>query len=98
MGRAEEILTLGGEDLPSRWIVAARLWANADLAGAADVFEEIGSAPDEAHARTKEAERLISSGHRAAAEPFLARALELDRSMGATAFIRDAERLLAPPA
>jgi class 3 adenylate cyclase/tetratricopeptide (TPR) repeat protein len=98
VGRAEEILTMGGEDLPSRWVVAARQWANGDLPGAADVFEEIGSAPDEAHARTKEAERLISSGHRAAAEPFLSRALELYRGMGATALIREGERLLAPPA
>jgi tetratricopeptide (TPR) repeat protein len=98
VGRAEEILTLGGEDLPSRWVVAARHWANGDLPGAADVLEEIGSAPDEAHARTREAERLISSGHRAAAEPFLSRALELYRGMGATALIREAERLLAPPA
>ncbi|MDQ4107350.1 MAG: hypothetical protein M3138_00900, partial [Actinomycetota bacterium] len=98
VGRAEEILAIGGEELPSRWVHAARRWAAGDLAGAADVFEEISSAPDEAYARTKEAERLISSGHRTAAEPFLSRALELYRGMGTTSFIREAERLLAPPA
>jgi class 3 adenylate cyclase len=97
-GRAEEILALGGEDLPSRWIQAARLWASGDRAAAADRFEEIGSAPDEAYARVKEAERLIAAGRRAEAEPFLSRALELYRGMGATAFIREAEQLLAPPA
>jgi class 3 adenylate cyclase/tetratricopeptide (TPR) repeat protein len=98
VGRAEEILALGGEDLPSRWIQAGRLWASGDRAAAADRFEEIGSAPDEAYARVKEAERLVAAGRRAEAEPFLSRALELFRGMGATAFIRDAELLLAPPA
>ncbi|HUF59729.1 MAG TPA: adenylate/guanylate cyclase domain-containing protein [Actinomycetota bacterium] len=98
VGRAEEILSLGGEDLPSRWIQAGRLWASGDLSGAADRFEEIGSAPDEAYARVKEAERLIEAGRRAEAGPFLSRALELYRGMGATASIREAEQLLAPPA
>jgi hypothetical protein len=57
-----------------------------------------GSAGDEAYARVKEAERLVATGHRAEAEPFLSHALELYRGMGATAFIRKAEQLLAPPA
>jgi hypothetical protein len=98
VGRGQEILALGGDGLPSRWIQAARCWALGDLTGAADLFQQIGSAGDEAYARTKHAERLIATGHRAEAEPFLSRALELYREMGATAFIREAERLLAPPA
>jgi class 3 adenylate cyclase/tetratricopeptide (TPR) repeat protein len=98
LGRAEEALALGGEDLPTEWVRAARLWASGDLAGSADCFERIGSAPDEAYARMKEAERLVAAGRRAEAEPFLTRALELYRGMGATAFIGEAERLLAPPA
>jgi class 3 adenylate cyclase/tetratricopeptide (TPR) repeat protein len=97
-GRGEDILALGGEDLPTRWVQAARLWASGDLAGAADRLEDIGSAGDEAYARAREAERLVAVGHRSEAEPFLSRALELYRGMGATAFIRDAELLLAPPA
>jgi tetratricopeptide (TPR) repeat protein len=98
VGRGQEILALGGDGLPSRWIQAARCWALGDLTGAADLFQQIGSAGEEAYARTKHAERLIATGHRAEAEPFLSRALELYREMGATAFIREAERLLAPPA
>ncbi|MBA3737106.1 MAG: AAA family ATPase [Actinobacteria bacterium] len=98
VGRSEDILALGGADLPTRWIQAARLWASGDQAGAADRLEDIGSAGDEAYARVKEAERLIAAGHRAEAEPFLSRALELYRGMGATAFIQEAELLLAPPA
>jgi tetratricopeptide (TPR) repeat protein len=97
-GRGDDVLALGGESLPSKWIQVARLWASGDLAGSAELFEEIGSTPDEAYARQKEAERLIAAGRRSEAEPFLDRALELYREMGATAFIRDAERLLAPPA
>jgi uncharacterized tellurite resistance protein B-like protein len=58
----------------------------------------MGAAPDEAYARMKEAERLIAAGRRTDAEPFLARALELYRTMGADGSIREAERLLAPPA
>jgi tetratricopeptide (TPR) repeat protein len=98
IGRAEEILALGGGDLPSPWVMAARRWSAGDLSGAADLFDEIGSAGDEATARAKEAERLIAAGRRPEAEPFLSRALDLYRGMGATAFMRDAERLLAAPA
>ena len=98
VGRAQDLLDLGGEDLPTGWVQAGRLWAIGDLAGAADRLQEVGCAPDEAYARVREAERLIESGHRAEAEPFLSRALELYRGMGASAFIREAEQLLAPPA
>ena len=98
VGRADEILALGGEEVPSRWVTAARAWAAGDLVGAADVFAEIGSAPDEAYARFREAERLVAAGRRAEAEPFLSRALKLFREMGATASIRETEQLLAPPA
>jgi hypothetical protein len=98
LGRAQDLLDLGGEDLPTGWVQAGRLWAIGDLAGAADRLREVGSVPDEAYARVKEAERLVTAGRRAEAEPFLSRALELYRGMGATAFIREAEQLLAPPA
>jgi class 3 adenylate cyclase/tetratricopeptide (TPR) repeat protein len=97
-GRAQDLLDLGGEALPTGWVQAGRLWATGDLAGAADRLQEMGCAPDEAYARFKEAERLVAAGRRAEAEPFLSRALELYREMGATAFIREAEQLLAPPA
>jgi thioredoxin-like negative regulator of GroEL len=89
---------LGGERLPSDWVRAARLWASDDIAGAADLLGEMGAAPDEAYARMTLAERLIAAGRRAEAEPALSRALELFRIMGATAWISEAERLLAPPA
>jgi tetratricopeptide (TPR) repeat protein len=98
VGRGQELLDLGGEELPTGWVKAGRLWAMGDMAGAADRLQEIGSAPDEAYATFKEAERLVAAGRRAEAEPFLSRALELYREMGATAFIQEAEQLLAQPA
>ena len=98
VGRGDEIIALGGAELPSRWVQAARQWAAGDLAGAADLFATIGSAPDEAYARMREAERLVVAGRRDEAQPFLARALELYRTMGAASFVQEAERLLAPPA
>jgi hypothetical protein len=97
-GRGEDLLALGGEDLPSGWVHAACLWASGDLASAAERLQEMGAASDEAFARMKEAERLIAAGSRPEAQPSLARALELYRWMGATAFIREAEQLLAPSA
>jgi class 3 adenylate cyclase/tetratricopeptide (TPR) repeat protein len=98
VGRADELLALGGEDVPSRWITAARAWSVGDLAGAADAFSAIGSAPDEAFARLKLAQRLAGEGRHAEAEAPLAGALQLFRAMGASRFVREAEQLLAPPA
>jgi class 3 adenylate cyclase/tetratricopeptide (TPR) repeat protein len=97
-GRSDEVLALGGGELPSRWITAARSWAAGDLTAAADTFAEMGAAPDEAYARLREAERLIDEGRSSEAQRHLDRALEVFRSIGATRFVRDAERLLAPPA
>jgi hypothetical protein len=54
--------------------------------------------PDEAYALLRLAEQLIDDGRRAEAEPHLARARELYSSMGATAYLTRAERLLAAPA
>jgi class 3 adenylate cyclase/tetratricopeptide (TPR) repeat protein len=97
MGRADEAKRrLSGRT--SRWARAALSWAAGDVAGAADLLDEIGVVPDEAYARLRLAEELIDAGRRADAEPPLARARELYSSMGATSYLVQAERLLAPPA
>jgi tetratricopeptide (TPR) repeat protein len=98
VGRADVVLALGGEDLPSPWIKAARLWATGDLSGAAERFEEMGSTVEEAYARMREGERLLATDRSAEAEPFLTRALELYQGMGASAFVGDIQRLLTPVA
>jgi class 3 adenylate cyclase/tetratricopeptide (TPR) repeat protein len=94
VGRGAEILALGGETLPSRWIEAARLWASGDLYGAADLFEEIGSSVDEALARLSEAKRLIGEDRRVEAGHMLSKAQELSQRMGATALLRETRQLL----
>jgi hypothetical protein len=45
----------------SRWIDAARAFVSGDFAGAAECYAEIGSKPDEAHARERSAASLRSS-------------------------------------
>ncbi len=97
VGRANEILALGGEGSPSRWVAAARSWAAGDLPGAAAIFEEIGAAPDEAYARLCEARHLIAEDRRPDARPQLDRVIELSRQMGATSYLREAESLIETP-
>jgi hypothetical protein len=67
----------------SKWNDAALRALDGDFAGAADLFFEIGSIPDEARARMR------------AGDPAnVGRALQFYRSVGATRYIRDAEALL----
>jgi hypothetical protein len=97
-GRAGDVLALGGEELPCRWVRAARRWAADDLEGAADELRDMGAAPDEGYVRLRLAEELIGSGRRTEADPHLDRARALFWAMDATAFLAQADRLLAPPA
>ncbi len=69
-----------------------------DLAGAADVYAEIGSVPDEAYARLRAAEELVREGHRAEADRQLRLAQPLFAQLGATAWAAEAEALLAASA
>jgi hypothetical protein len=66
-----------------------------DFGRSAEIYEEIGSLPDEAFARLRAAEALIREGDRAQGDEQLQRALGFYRSVDATAYIRDGEALLA---
>jgi hypothetical protein len=59
----------------------------------ADIYERIGDRPDEAYARLREAECLLADGRRGAAREHLDRSLAFFRSVGATAYEREAEAL-----
>jgi hypothetical protein len=72
---------------PSAWLDAATAFVGGDYVGAADIYAEIGSLPDEADARL-----------RSGIESEVLRALEFYRSVGATRYIREAESLLAASA
>jgi tetratricopeptide (TPR) repeat protein len=82
----------------SRWAEAARRHLDGDLAGAADILNDIGSLPDEARTRLTLAEQLAAAGRRADADAELARAVAFYRSVGATFYLRRAERVLAASA
>jgi class 3 adenylate cyclase/tetratricopeptide (TPR) repeat protein len=77
------------------WLEAAVAFDSGDFAGAAQRYAEIGSLPDEAYARLCEAERLVRTGRRPEADSELQHALAFWRSVGATAYVREGEALLA---
>ena len=58
----------------------------------------MGSRPDEAFVRLRAAEALVGAGRRAEADVELERSLAFYRSVDATAYIREAERLFAASA
>jgi class 3 adenylate cyclase len=75
---------------PTLWFEAASNAALGSWVGAAGLFAEIGSAPDEALARLRAAEDLLSAGRAAEAAPELEAALSFYDSVGATAYVQRA--------
>ena len=72
---------------PHAWLDAAKAFTTGDYVGAANLYAQIGSRPDEADARL-----------RSRVESEVRRALEFYRSVGATRYIREAEAELAESA
>ena len=70
------------------WHEAARRVATVDLAGAADMYLEIGSVPTEAYARLRAAEAFAQAGDRVEADRQLRLALPVFTRLGATAYCR----------
>jgi hypothetical protein len=97
LGRAEEVNELL-EDLPGAWIEAARLHLGGDLVAAADLLGAGGDAVDEARTRLAAAERFAAEGRAAEAQAQLDLTLAFYRSVGASLYVRRAERLLAASA
>jgi len=80
------------------WFEAAVACASADFRRAADLYAGMGALPEEASARLHAAEALVQEGRRAEADAELNRALAFWRSVGATAYVREGEALLAESA
>jgi tetratricopeptide (TPR) repeat protein len=97
LGRNDQLLRALDEEALglTPWHEAARLIATGNLVGAADVFAEIGSVPDEAYARLKAAEAFVAAGDRAGADAQLSLALPVLAELGATSWTAEAEALLA---
>lgn len=83
---------------PTPWHEAAASVAAGDAARAADIYAEIGSVPDEAHARLRAAEQLVQEGRRADADAQLKLALPIFTRLGASAWRAEGESLLAKSA
>ena len=64
----------------------------------AEQLGDMGSRPDEAFVRLRAAEAIVEAGRRAEANVQLERALAFYRSVGATAYVREAEALFAASA
>jgi class 3 adenylate cyclase len=96
LGRGSELIAVAAEARQQTpWIAAATAFVSGDFQGAADIYREAGSLPDEAFARLRAAEALIAEGRRSEGDEELQRALAFYRSVGATAYIREGEALLA---
>ena len=76
------------------WLEASAAYCAGDALAAADGYARIGSRPDEAVARVRAASALAERGNPAQADAQLERALEFYRSVGAAAYLRQAEPLL----
>jgi hypothetical protein len=100
LGRAEELQeALERESRGATpWHEAARRVVSDDLAGAAEIFAEIGSVPDEAYARLRAAEERVAASDRREADRQLRLALPVFVRLGATAWSTEGEALLAESA
>jgi hypothetical protein len=99
LGRSNELEVVAqNATMSTRWLDAARAYAAGAFEEAADIFGGMGAIPDESYVRLRGAEALVNAGWRAEADVQLQRALAFYRSVGATAYIREAESLLAASA
>ena len=78
--------------------MAAIAMGAGDLQDATAIYGEVGHRPAEAYARLRAAELLVGEGRRAEADAVLGQALAFWRSVGATAYVREGEALLAASA
>ena len=88
-----ELLTASVGGAP--WHRAALASIAGDHAKSAEVYRELGALPPEADARMRLAQALADRGKADEAEGELQRALAFWRSVEATAYVREAEELLA---
>jgi class 3 adenylate cyclase/tetratricopeptide (TPR) repeat protein len=80
------------------WLKAALAYVSGDFRRAADVYAAMGAEPEAAYARLRAAAALVRDGKRAEADAELQSALAFWRSVGATAYVREGEALLAASA
>jgi class 3 adenylate cyclase/tetratricopeptide (TPR) repeat protein len=96
MGRGAELRRFG-DSMAARWPWwrAAYAYVDRDFGRAAQIYTTIGARFDEAYARLRLADRLVAEGRHADAAASLQATLPFFRSVDATAYVRQAERLYA---
>jgi hypothetical protein len=95
---ANELIDVLADHPQTPWTAAARAYAHGDFIAAAKILHQTGSRPEEAEARLRAAEQLMSMGRRAETDAQLQPAFDFYRSVGAARYIRDCEALLTAPA
>jgi len=98
LGLGEEYGPLLDHSADRPWAEAGSAICSGDFRRAADVLAEIGYRPGEAYARLRAAKELVEEGKRAEADAELTPALAFWREVGATAYVREGEALLAESA
>jgi hypothetical protein len=99
LGRADEFHSVAEKaHMATRWLESASEYAAGHFGAAAEILAEIGAAAEEAFVRLRGAELLVAAGRRAEADALLQQALTFYRSVGATAYVAEAERLFAASA
>jgi class 3 adenylate cyclase/tetratricopeptide (TPR) repeat protein len=95
LGRAPSVP--GREDDPRRtpWSNAAHAIASGELVAAAGILESTGARTFVAAVRLRAAQRAAAEGRRQEAAELLAPALAFYREVGASAYVREAEAMLA---
>ncbi len=98
LGRGGELEAATKGRVETRWQIAALAYVAGDFEEAADLLDEIGAPADAAYARMRAAEALAADGRRAEADAQVQQALAVFRSVGATAWVNEAETLFAASA
>jgi len=98
VGRERALDAVNGWTFETPWLVAGRAFAEGDFDRAIEIYEEMGSVADVALVHLRAAQAYVAAGRRAEADGHLQRALAFYRSVGATRFVREAEKLLAASA
>jgi class 3 adenylate cyclase/tetratricopeptide (TPR) repeat protein len=96
LGRVEDLrAAVDRVKNPTRWVGVADAIARGELEHAANRCAEIGTLPDEAYLRLLAAKALSDAGRHDDAADQLERALSFHRSVGADAYVREAEQVAA---
>jgi class 3 adenylate cyclase/tetratricopeptide (TPR) repeat protein len=99
LGSGAELAALVDKSpIKTPWRKAAAAYVSGGFQAAAAEYSVIGALPEEADARLRAAEALVREGRRIEADEELKRSLAFWRSVGATAYVREGEALMAASA